>query len=392
MTISTFRLGSATLIALSLVTAGCGSGSGSGSTGASPGAVAGAKGGTLKFAVVAETTGKFAPYGTQMQAGVRAAVEDLNASGNYDFKLEPSYYDCQSEQAICVSKTRQAITTDKMPLVVGPVVSLDILPSAEVTQKANVPHVVFAVLPKITNDYKNTFRWSAQNEINNQMVVDYVKASLKPGETVAIVHANTDFGKGGASEQTTMLEKVGIKPVAVIGHDPDQADYTPAMVELKSKQPAFILLSDSNPADIAKLLRQARENNLKGVWVGADAAGAIQLAGADAVGYDTVSPWFPNNAADPKSGPLTQKLQKAGAKDPGWIAAMAYDATKGVAEAAKAKGFSSEGLMAGLSSITNMPGTAVPSWTFSADNRRGLTKTTVARWTGDGYKTVWPKQ
>jgi ABC-type branched-subunit amino acid transport system substrate-binding protein len=103
-----------------------------------------------------------------------------------------------------------------------------------------------------------------------------------------------------------------------------------------------------------------------------------------------VSPWFPNNASDPNSVMLSQKFAAAGVKDAGWIAAMAYDATKGVAEAAKAKGTTAPDLLAGMQGLTNMPGTAVKSWTFTADNRRGLTNSTIGQWTGTAYKTAYP--
>lgn len=375
------RVGALAAVA-ALALAGCANSSGE----------SGGDGDTLKFAVVAEETGAFGAYGSQLVAGVNAAVKDLNASGDYDFELEPVFYDCQSEQAICVSKTRQAVTTDQLPLVMGPIVSLDILPSAEVTERSNVPHIVMAVLPEITADYANTFRWSTQNERNNETVVEYVEAKLQPGESVAIVHANTDFGNGGAAEQEAMLTEAGITPVANIGHDPDQADYTPVMVELQKEDPTYVLLSDSNPADVAKLLRQAKETGLGARWIGADAAGSIALAGDAAEGYMTVSPWFPDNAADPESAELTEKLKAEGVKDPGWIAGMAYDATKGVAEAAKAEGMSAEDLMTGLEGISDMPGTAAESWTFSPDDHEGLPGSTIANWTGTEYETVWPEE
>lgn len=378
---SRYRLGVACAAATVMLAAGCGGGA----------ETPGASGDTLEFAVVAELTGKFAPFGTQLQAGVEQAAADLNASGDYDFTIAPRFYDCQSEQAICVSQTRQAVTSDEMPLVMGPVLSLDILPAAEVTQRSDTPHIVFAVLPEITDDYPNTYRWSAQNDINNQTVVDYVTTQLAPGEGVAIVHANTDFGNGGAAQQAEGLAAAGVTPVANIGHDPEQADYTPVMVELLEKQPKYVLLSDSNPADVAKLLRQAREAGLTSEWIGADASGAIELAGEDANGYMVVSPWFPNNAADPNSVELAEKFMAAGITEPGWIAAMAYDATKGVAEAAKSSGMDAAGLKAGIEGLSGMPGTAVESWTFSADDRRGLSESTIARWTGDGYETVWPE-
>ncbi len=250
---------------------------------------------------------------------------------------------------------------------------------------------MFAVLPDITDKYTNTFRWSAQNDVNNKTVVDFVKAKLQPGESVAIVHANTDFGNGGAKQQAEGLAAAGITPVANIGHDPSQADYTPVMVELNSKKPKYILLSDSDPADVAKLLRQARENGVTGQWVGADASGAIQLAGDDAKGYMIVSPWFPNNTSDPNSVELSRAFVAAGIKDPGWIAAMAYDATKGVAESAKAKGLTAADITAGMESLTNMPGKAAKSWTFTKDNRRGLTTSTIGQWDGAGFTTAWPQ-
>jgi branched-chain amino acid transport system substrate-binding protein len=379
---STNRLGGIGVVAAAAIAmAGCGSG-----------ASTSVEGDTLKFAVVAEETGAFGAYGSELVAGVKAAVEDLNASGDYEFELEPVFYDCQSDQAICVSKTRQAITTDKLPLVIGPIVSLDVLPAAEVTERQGVPHIVMTVTPLITEDYSNTFRFSTQNDRLNQTVVDYVKANLKAGEEVAIVHANTDFGQGGADIQEAQLEAAGITPVAVIGHDPDQADYTPLMVDLKKANPRYVLLSDSNPADVAKLLRQAKETNLAAEWIGADAAGSIELAGDAATGYMTVSPWFPNNAADPNSSELTKKFQEQGVDAPGWISAMSYVATTGVAEAAAAAGgFTPEGLTEGLQSLNEMEGMAASSWTFTADDHTGLRTATIALWNGTAYETVWPQ-
>lgn len=362
--------------------AGCGSGPGSpASQGGKP---------ILKFAVVAEETGAFAAYGTQLVAGVKAATKDLNASGDYAFTLVPTYYDCQSDQAICVQKTRQATSADAMPAVIGPVLSLDIIPSLEVTQKAKIPHLLMAVLPQATDNYTNSFRFSTQNDRSNQTVIDYVKANLKQGQTVAIVNANNDFGKGGAEIQAKQLAKIGITPVATIGHDPSQADYTPMIVKLKQLNPRYVLLSDSNPADIAKLLRQSKDLGLASQWIGADASGTIQLAGDAADGYMTVSPWFPNNSADPNSVKLTKELSAQGVKDPGWIAAMGYDATMGLASAARAKGLTSADLMNGLSHLTDMPGLAAKSWTFTAKDRAGLTTSTIANWTGTAYTTVWP--
>ncbi|MFT4286976.1 ABC transporter substrate-binding protein [Nocardioides sp.] len=380
------RLGltSVLVASVALALAGCGS-SDKDDSGSSNGGDGGKS--AFKFAVVAEKTGNFAAYGTQLEAGVQAAVDDLNASGDYDYTFEPKIYDCQSDQAICVQSTRQAVTADKLSAVIGPIVSVDILPSAEVSERAGVPHLVMAVLNQITDDYDNTFRWSTQSDRSNQTVIDYVKAKLQPGETVAIVNATTDFGKGGAQQQTEQLADVGITPVASIPHDPDQADYTPLITQLKQADPTYVLLSDSNPADIAKLLRQSKELGLKATWIGADASGTIDLAGDAAVGYLTVSPWFPGGI----NQELTDKLKAKGIETPGWISAMAYDATLGLAKAVQEKGTSTEEITAGLESLSDFAGLARTGWTFSKDDRRGLASSQIANWTGDGYEVVWPE-
>ncbi|WP_162529758.1 ABC transporter substrate-binding protein [Nocardioides caldifontis] len=359
-----------------LLLAACGSGD-----------AAGDDSGVFKFAVVTEKTGAYADYGLQLEAGVQAAVKDLNASGDYDIEFEPVIYDCQSDKSICVQHAREAVTAEGLSAVIGPIVSVDILPAAEVTERAKVPHLVMAVLNQITDDYTNTFRWSVQSDRSNQTVVDYVEAKMKPGDTVAIVNATTDFGMGGAAQQTEQLAAIGIEPVASIPHDPDQADYTPIITELKKADPTYVLLSDSNPADIAKLLRQAKELGLKSTWIGADASGAIQLAGDAAEGYLTVSPWFPG----PDTQELTDKLVAEGIKTPGWISAMAYDATLGLAEAVDSSGTSPEEVTKGLESLSDFDGLARTGWTFSADDRRGQTTSQIAEWTGTEYKIVWPE-
>jgi branched-chain amino acid transport system substrate-binding protein len=369
-------LASVTATSALLLLAACGSGGS-----------AGEDSGVFKFAVVTEKTGAFADYGLQLEAGVKAAVKDLNASGDYDVEFEPVIFDCQSDSAICVQQTREAVTSEELPAVIGPIVSVDILPSAEVTERAKVPHLVMAVLNQITDDYTNTFRWSVQSDRSNQTVVDYVEAKMQPGDTVAIVNATTDFGKGGAAQQTEQLAAIDVEPVASIAHDPDQADYTPIITELKKADPTFVLLSDSNPADIAKLLRQAKDLGLESTWIGADAAGSIQLAGDAAEGYLTVSPWFPG--ADTQE--LTDKLVAEGLESPGWISAMAYDATLGLAEAVDSSGTSAEDITEGLEGLSDFDGLARSDWTFSADDRRGQETSQIAEWTGTEYEIVWPE-
>lgn len=351
------------------------------------GGSAGDDSGVFKFAVVTEKTGAFAAYGLQLEAGVKAAVKDINASGDYDLEFEPVVYDCQSDKAVCVQNTREAVTSEEMSAVIGPIVSVDIIPSAEVTERAKVPHLVMAVLNQITDDYSNTFRWSVQSDRSNQTVVDYIEAKLKPGESVAVVNATTDFGVGGAEQQTAQLAEIGIEPVASIAHDPDQADYTPLITELKKADPTYVLLSDSNPADIAKLLRQAKELALQSTWIGADAAGSIELAGDAAEGYMTVSPWFPGA----ENQELTDKLVAEGIETPGWISAMAYDATMGLAQAVQDSGTSAEDVMSGLESLSDFDGLARTDWTFSADDRRGQETSQISLWTGDQYEIVWPE-
>lgn len=344
-------------------------------------------GDTFKFAVVTEKTGAYADYGLQLEAGVKAAVEDINASGDHDLEFEPVIYDCQSDKSVCVQSAREAINSDGLPVVMGPIVSVDILPTAEVTERADVPHMVMAVLNQITDDYANTYRFSAQSDRSNQTVVDYVEATLKPGESVAIVNATTDFGQEGAAQQKEYLAEADIEPVVEIAHDPDQADYTPLIAELKQADPSYVLLSDSNPADIAKLLRQAKDLGLKSQWIGADASGTIGLAGEAAVGYMTVSPWFPT--VDNKK--LTDKLVANGMDNPGWISAMAYDATLALAEVVQEHGTSSDEITRGLQSL-EFDGLARQGWNFTEDDRRGLTDSQISVWNGTEYEIVWPER
>jgi branched-chain amino acid transport system substrate-binding protein len=244
-----------------------------------------------------------------------------------------------------------------------------------------------AVFNQLTDNYTNTFRWSTQSDISNQTVINYVKATMKPGDTIAIVNSTNDFGKGGATQQTADLKAVGITPVASISHDPGQPDYTPEITQLKAANPTYVLLSDSVPGDIALQLKEAKSAGLKSIWIGADAAGTIQLAGDAAKGYLTVSPWFPTDATKT----LSSKFEAQGIQTPGWISAMAYDATLGLAEAASTKGTSSKEITAGLESLNNFSGLARTGWSFTAKDHRGLGSSQIANWNGTAYEVVWPK-
>jgi len=340
------------------------------------------------FAVVVEQSGPFAAYGAEVVAGVKAAVKDVNARGDLDVTLKPKFYDCQSDQAICVSQVRTAVTADKMPVVLGPTVSVTTLPTAEVTQQLDVPHLVFSVVPQLTEDYTNTYRWAASNHDNARASVDYVVGERK-AERVAIVHANTEIGQAAAEDQIAALEEYDQKAVAEVAHDPGQKDYTSQLLKLKNADPDVILSTESDPSDVASLLRQSKELGIEATWVGADIAGATKLAGDAATGYVTYSPWYADNAEDENAAELAEKLKAEGADNPSWVGAVTYDATLGLAEVVGQGNVSKDDIAKGLDELADFKGTAVPSWSFGAKDHDGLDSPTFAEWDGTRYRTVW---
>ncbi len=188
----------------------------------------------IKVVGLMELSGAGATAGTNFSNGVNLAFKEINAAGGIlGRKVDIETFDTQSNPGIAKSLAQKAVDLGAY-VVMGPVFSGSIVVSMTETRRAEIPNFMGGEAANLTQQ-KNPyiFRTSFTQDTAMPKLARYIKDAVK-ASSVAMIWVNNDFGKGGRDTMKKALDAQGIKVVADISTDPQQIDFTSAV--LKAKQ------------------------------------------------------------------------------------------------------------------------------------------------------------
>lgn len=240
----------------------------------------------IKVVQVVELSGAGTTAGTMFRNGAKMAFAEINAAGGImGRKVDLSELDTQSQPAIAKAMTVKSID-DGAVAIFGPVFSGSIIVSMSETQRAGIPNFTGGEAANITaqgNPY--VFRSSFNQAMGMPKVANYLANDLK-AKSVAVMFINNDFGKGGRDAIVKALTAKGIKVAADISTDPNQVDYSGAVLKAKQAN-ADALFAYLNEEESARLLKELRKQGFDKPIVGETTimgAKVIELAGSAANG------------------------------------------------------------------------------------------------------------
>jgi len=240
----------------------------------------------VKIAGLVELSGPGATAGTNFNNGVKLAIREINAAGGLNGRpIEYTPSDTQTNPGVAKALAQRAID-DQAYVILGPVFSGSILVSMQETRRAGVPNVIGGEAAAITEQGNPfVFRTSFTQAAAMPKVVRYMKDYLK-AKTVAVMFANSDFGKGGRDAIVKDLGAAGIKVVADISTDVPQVDFSSPVLRAKQAN-ADVLFVYMHEEESARALRELRKQAYDKPIVGETTLAnekVVELAGAAANG------------------------------------------------------------------------------------------------------------
>lgn len=240
----------------------------------------------VKIAGLVELSGPGATAGTNFNNGVTLAVREINASGGLNGRpIEYTSSDTQTNPGIAKGLAQRAID-DQAYIVIGPVFSGSILVSMQETRRSEVPNIIGGEAAAITQQGNPfVFRTSFTQAAAMPKVVRYIKDYLK-AKSVAVLFANSDFGKGGRDAIVKDLGAAGIKVVADISTDVPQVDFSGPVLRAKQAN-ADVLFVYLHEEESARALRELRKQGYDKPIVGETTLAnekVVELAGEAANG------------------------------------------------------------------------------------------------------------
>ena len=314
------------MLAASLLLAGCGGGGDK----AKPAADTAKE---IKIGGNFELTGGIANFGKQTVNGIQLAFKQANAAGGVLGKqIVLVLADNKSEPAEATNAITKLITQDKVPAVLGPVASSNVLATVQVSQDNKIPVLTATgTNEKITVDNGKVrpfaFRSCFIDPFQGRVMANYAAKSLKAKTAVIYVDNSSDYSKGlSASFEKTFVENGG-KIVAKEAFLQKDQDFKATLTKIKALNADTIFI----PAyyeEVGKIVKQARELGITAPLLGTDGwddPKVVEIAGAAALNNTFFSNHYSAQDKDPNVVKFVEAYKKEYNQEPSALAALGYD-------------------------------------------------------------------
>lgn len=305
----------------------------------------------IKIGIVLPLSGPAAGHGEDILGGINLAMEEANLAGSINGKkIELVIEDNQSTPQGSVSALRKLINIQKLPVIIGPVASGNMLAMAPIAEKAKIVLISPAASsPKISDAGDYIFRNSLLAAPQGEMMAKFCYETLQK-KKVAILFIDDETGRGYKESFESKIISLGGKVVFVDKYDKRGTDFRAQLSKLKQNLPEAVYVP-SIPKTLGHILRQAKELGIKAVFLanyGAEGETLLKTAGETANGIYYTSIPIDSNFID--------KFEKVHGRKPTIGAPLGYDTLKLTALAIGIGGYSAEGIKKELYGIHDFSG------------------------------------
>ena len=271
-------------------------------------------------------------YGLANRQGIELAVLHVNAAGGIGGRpLEVVFRDDGGDGATAARIAAEFVADERIAAVVGHVNSGAMVAAAKVYDGALPAVATTATSPELTGISPWAFRVITSDSANGVALARFATGLGR--RRAAILYENDSYGRGLADAFRRAFggEVIAIDPIAS-----DAADFEPYVTWYRERRPDVVFVAGTELSGIA-LLREARRQRLDVDFLGGDGWTGVTLDTAAAEGVYIAAPFTP---ADPRQEVrrFVEAYRARFGVEPDGNAALAYDATRLLAEAAEAVG------------------------------------------------------
>ncbi|MGQ9629789.1 MAG: ABC transporter substrate-binding protein [bacterium] len=286
-------------------------------------------------------TGQIATYGQSSKNGMELAIEEINkAGGVLKMNLKGVYFDEESKVEQAPVGAQKLIDQDKVFAIIGDVGSSWSLAAGPIAQQKKVPMISPASTnPDVTTkvgDYM--FRVCFIDPFQGSVVAKFAYDTLGARRAVTFEAVDSDYSIGLAKFFRETFTKLGGEIVGQESYTSTDQDFSAQLTKVKEANPDVIFLSNYY-ADSALIIKQARENfGITATFTGGDGWDSPEFfrIGGDAVNGNFFSNHF--SPDDPDAQAFVEAYKAKFGDVPDALAALAYDATRVLADAIKRAG------------------------------------------------------
>lgn len=293
-----------------------------------------------------ELSGGAAAFGQYAEKAIKLAFEQQNAKGGVLGKqLEYVSADNKSDPGESTVAATKLATQDKVTAILGPMTSGNTLAAVQVVTDTKVPLITpTGTADKVTFENGQVKPWIFRacfiDPFQGQVAANFATDTLKAKKAAIYIDQKGDYSKGLAASFEENFKKAGGEIVAkeqyVAGSD---LDFRATLVRIKAANPDIVFVPGYYQ-EVGLIVKQAREMEMKQVFMGGDGWGSPQLV--DVSGAAALeNTYYVNHGAmdDPGMAQFIKDFKAKYNAEPDTFAALGYDAAnlliKGIENAGK---------------------------------------------------------
>jgi branched-chain amino acid transport system substrate-binding protein len=272
-------------------------------------------------------------YGASMRQGAELAAREVNANGGIGSRpLELRFVDDGADPDSALRVAQRLHDAPEVVAVVGHVNSGTML-NAAAAYEGGLPAVATSATSGLISRLGDwVFRVAPSDSANS---VELARVAREIDRPVAVLYENEDYGRGLADGFRNALAGSGGRVLSVDPYLPTTADFRPYLERMR-QQGAGVVFVAGLETDAARIIDQAREVGLEARFLGGD--GMEGLTGMGAAYEGTLVGVLFHPDASPLATAFAAQFREAYGREPDSFAALGYDATRLIAEAARAAG------------------------------------------------------
>jgi len=307
-----------------------------------------------------ELSGELAFWGKESRNGAELARDEINADPKSPVRLKMIFEDNNSTEAKSKDAVKKLILQDRVQIVLGSVASNKTLAAVDVAQEENIPLVTHASTNvAVTRKGDYIFRTCFNDDYQGRLGAEFALNDLKAKTAFLVVARGNAYSEGLVASFRRVFVARGGTVAGEEAYQSGETDFQTLITKIKAAQPDCIWLP-GYVNEVALILKQAKTAGLAKPFVGADgwdggAGTSIYSLGGPAVKDNYFVNHFDSGDTNPKVQEFVAKYAKKYGGKPGAMAALAYDLTYCVAEAAKRAGKSEpKALRDALAALSNL--------------------------------------
>lgn len=274
-------------------------------------------------------------YGLLNLQGVQLAEEEINKAGGingHPFKVVAR--DDNGDGGDAAKVAQQFVDDSRISAVVGHVNSSGMLSAARVYDGELSAIATSATSPDLTGISSWVFRLISSDSLNGIALANFAsKFGQRGTASVAVLYENNTYGRGLADSFRRSFhgEIVSLDPI-----NADLPNAEPYIAFLKTRKPKVVVVA-GRVASGLKILQEAKRQGFNPIFVGGDGWQGILADTASSEGTYIGMSFTPEDPS-PAARTFVAAFRKKFNTTPDAHAALAYDATKLIAQALKQVG------------------------------------------------------